>query len=128
MIDKYILGLILTLIVGPAVTYYLTKRKAENDTAKKYAEAPLEAVQGANAQLVAFVREQMADARKERETDHKEREQLVTVLTETKEAMRALRDEIQDHREEERRRAAEMSAKLEEINREVIRSGARNLG
>ena len=53
------------------------------------------------------------------EHDRQDRDRLIEVLTETKEAMRTIKDEIVEHRAEERERAGAIHARFNTVSQDI---------
>ena len=135
MMDKYILSLLLTVVIGPLISGVVVFWWQSRVRAKERTEvAPLEMYQAAlqssqremsanREQLVLFMKDHMKEDKEERERDRTERDQLVEVLTKTAEAIRAVKDELVEHRAEERDRTASLHVRLDEIKTEVLRRG-----
>lgn len=139
--DKYILSLLLTSIVAPALAYYLARWKLKDELAAVKEKAPYEVLTNAlkqrDAQLEGLVlaRSKEAQADKaaaasdkaasdkataaDREKASAERIQLAQVLTKVAAAMDAIKDELVEHRREERERIATVHNRLNEIQKDL---------
>ena len=128
--DKYLLSLILTVIIGPLVGYYIHKMRTRVDLDAQKEKAPFEVLQAAitsrereisvsREQMALFIKDHMKEDREERALDRQERDQLIEVLTQSVEAMRAVKDELGAHRQEEAVRTAAIHARLDDIKSDV---------
>lgn len=132
--DKYILSLILTSILAPALGYFLAKWKLRDELAAMKDKAPYEVLTNAlkqrEAVITDLVRNRNAEERASDQERQQERVQLVEVLTKVAGAMDAIKDELVEHRREERERVAAIHNRLNEIQKDLwaTRGGSGNGG
>lgn len=131
--DKYILGLVLTLVIGPIIGFYVHKWRTRADTEAVKDRAPIEVlkaaidsrereISAARDQLSLFFKDHMREDREERIKDREERDALVEVLTKTAASIQAVNENLTQMRQENRERTAAIHTRLDDIKTEVIRS------
>lgn len=131
--DKYILGLVLTLVIGPIVGFYVHKWRTRADTEAQKDRAPLEVMKAAldsrereiiaaRDQLTIFFKEHLKEDQQERVRDREERDALVEVLTKTAASIQAVNENLTQMRQENRERTAQVHLRLDDIKTEVLRS------
>lgn len=109
---KEIAILILTLVVGPVLGYYVHKWTTEVNTNATQQNAPIEV-------LVKLVQEQMETAKETNKASGQERAKFVEVVTELSANIRALNENQTQMRQENRERTASMHTRFEEIKDKV---------
>ncbi len=121
--DKYLFSQVLALILAPALGYFLARWKMKDELSSMKEKAPYEALANAlkarETTITQLVAAKTEDERADEEKDQKERIQLAQVLVQISGAMQAIKDELVEHRQEERERTASFHNRLNEIQKDI---------
>lgn len=125
--DRTIALALISGIAVPIVGYLVYRWKARVDVEKRQDEAPLELLKQAQQEINTSRTQLYTFMNNHLEHDRQEREKLIEVLTEQKETMKAISQDLIQHRAEERERTGSFHERLNEIDKGIARiEGSQN--
>lgn len=104
--DRTIALALITTVLAPVVGYLVFKFRARVEVEKRQDEAPLDLLKQAQQEIAQSRTQLYTFMNNHLEHDRMEREKLIEVLTEQKEAMKSISQDLIEHRQEERERTA----------------------
>lgn len=113
--DKTLVMPIIGALAGGLTTWFMVwakKRTAQVEVEKRQEEAPLVALERVLGQQQAFMGEHLKN-------DREDRAQVVKALTQITESLRALNDDMVEHRQEERERTASLHERFNGMNEKM---------